>query len=279
MATTPIPVPTAATPTPATTSTALTTEQQLQASLAALANRHANVSYTLIGILILVLVVGGFGAYFANKFVDKEIAAAKTAEGLYDQQKVVAAQATELYQKELASHDADRTKWAQQEATLVTQYKTRTVYVQQQIAAVTAPGKSAQDVYADLHTAYKDNPPVASVPLAVSADPLTQEQLLTFPVTAVQQFTATKIDDDAQKENVDNLNQQLNLKQAANDSLTTDLASANGVIADDKVAIAAADKTIKDYKKVVAPSRFKRIMGGVLKGALFVGGVALGHYL
>jgi hypothetical protein len=240
-----------------------------------------------------VLALGAVGAYFAAKWVDKEVAQAQAAEKLmvqYQKQAQVSDQqaqtANQQYLTELASHNADRVQWGIQQAKLLQAYTTSNQAVNQQIQQAVTPGKSAQDVYADLHGAFKDNPIVEGAALNVSTDPTSKEQLLTFSVPVVQQITATKLNLDLQLSNVGNLNQQLSLEKQANLSLTSDLTGAQTALTATQSALKASqtaetqcEVTVKDYKKVVLPSKFKRIMGGALKGVIFVAGAALGHYL
>lgn len=279
MSTTP-PVPTPATPAAPVLSTI---DKDLQDSLASLAHKHVTVSYTLVGVLVLVLICGCIGAYFANGIFNKEVARAEADEKQMQQDKTDYTALNKTLTDTLAKDAADRTAWAQQVAQLVSQVAARNQVANQQITNVTQPGKSAEDAFADLHSAFKDNPTVESAALNVSKDPATGEQLMTFPVPAVQQFTATKIDRDRDAANLVSMGNELDLANQTNDSLKTDLTNTQAAKAKLETTEAACEKTVADYKKVVVPSRFKRILNGFFKGVTFVGGVAvgavIGHYI
>lgn len=264
---------------PTSAPTLVQIDKELQDSLANLAAKHVTVSYTLVGILLVVLCFGAFGAYFAAKWVDKEVAQAQSAEKLFNQEQQTATMANQQYQQELASHNADRIQWAAQQVQLVQAYSTHNQVVTQQIKQVTQAGKSAQDAFADIHDAYKDNLTVSSASPQVSVDPASGEQMLAFPVSVVQQFTATKLDDDLQTANVANLDQQLSLEKQTNSTLTTDIAASQDDLTKQKAATQACSVALNDYKKVVVVSKFKKIMSGALKGVLFAGGIVIGHYL
>jgi hypothetical protein len=84
------------------------------------------------------------------------------------------------------------------------------------------------------------------------------------------------MDRDRLSDNVSNLNDQIGLQTQTISSLKTDLSNGNDALKKEQAATAGCKTAMADYKKVVAPTKFKRIMGGIWKGTIFAGGVALG---
>lgn len=280
MATTPVvPTPTPApAPTTPTSPTSVSIDKELQDSLAALAHKHVTVSYTLVGVVVLMMLLCCGGGYLALKVYEKEVARAEADEKTMQQDKSDYMALNQKLQTTLAQDAADRAAWAQQEARLVQQVNARNQVVNTQIVDVTKPGKSAEDAYADLHSAYKDNPTVESAPLSVSKDP-SGEQEMTFPVPAVQQFTATKLDRDRLFDNLDSTSQELTLEKQSNVTLTTDLNNTKAAKDALQVTETQCETTVAAYKKVAVKSKFQKFLGGALKVVIFIGGVALGHYI
>lgn len=262
-----------------------------QSVLTQMASHHITLNYVIVAILFFVLTCGGIGAYYGLKGYDKLMQRAEASEKLTIQYEQEWKQVDAQYQKEATEHAADRAQWATQiaaanakEAGLIQQLKDLNTKVDQSIIAVLQPGKSAQEVFGDLKESYKGTP----LPLAlnVSADPQTKEQLLTFPITTVQQFTATKLDRDRLASNVDNLNQQITTKNQTidgltktNTSLTTDF---NALKNDDdklKLANTQCQDTVKKYKAVSVKTKWQKIWAGTKKGAEIAGALLAGYEL
>ena len=268
-----------ATPTPPVpTPTLVQIDKDLQDALAALAGKHVTVSYVVVGVLVLVLSLTGIGGYFALQQIDKAEARAEVAEKTMEQDKQQYTTALASYQQQLAADTADRAadaqKLAQLELSLVAINKT----TQTQVNNVTTPGKSAQEAYVDLINAYKDNKTVSAVTLDTTTDP-SGEQLMAFPIPVVQQFSAIKIEGDGCKSDVVNLSEQLDVQKDENTTLNTDLTNNQKALGDLQKTETQCEATVKDYKKLTTPSKFKKIMGVALKVVLFIGGAALGHSL
>jgi regulator of replication initiation timing len=254
-------------------------------------NHHITLNYVIVLILFFVLTCGGVGAYYGLKGYDKLMQRAEASEKLMVQYEQSWKQADSQYQKEATEHAADRAQWATQiaaanakEAGLIQQLKDLNTKVDQSITAVLQPGKSAQEVFGDLKDSYKNTP--LPLTLNVSADPATKEQLLTFPITIVQQFTATKLDRDRLASNVDNLNQQITTKNQTIDGLTKTNASLttdfNALRADDdklKLANGQCQDTVKKYKAVSVKTRWQKIWAGTKKGAEIAGALLAGYEL
>jgi regulator of replication initiation timing len=244
-----------------------------------------------VGILLLVLTCAGIGGWFGLRGYNKLMDRAEASEKLMVQYEQSWKQADSQYQKEATEHAADRAQWATQiaaanakEAGLIQQLKDLNTKVDQSITAVLQPGKSAQEVFGDLKDSYKNTP--LPLTLNVSADPVTKEQLLTFPITTVQQFTATKLDRDRLASNVDNLNQQITTKNQTIDGLTKTNASLttdfNALRADDdklKLANGQCQDTVKKYKAVAVKTKWQKIWAGTKKGAEIAGALLAGYEL
>ena len=256
-----------------------------------MASHHVTINYVLIAVLVFVIGCAGVGAWFGLKGFDKLMQRAEASENLMLQYEQSWKQADAQYQRQAEEHAADRAQFASQiaaanakEASLVQALREFNTKFDHSIEAILQPGRSAQEAFGDLRDAYKNT----SVPvtLNVSSDPQTKEQLLTFPVTTVQNFTATKLDRDRLASNVDNLNEQLATKQVAvegltktNASLTTDYNALKD--ADDKLKIANAQcqNTVKTYKAVAKKTKSQRIWSGMKTGGMVAVSLLAGYEL
>ena len=256
-----------------------TIDKDLQDSLASLAHKHVTVTYVLIGVLVFVLALGGVGAYIGVKWVDASLARAEASEKLTAQYKTQYDALNLTYQNELAAHAADRAADAQKQAALISSMSNVNQKADTSIAKVLTPGKTATEAFADLKDAYKGTPSIGNLTLNVSKDSASGEQLLTFTVPEVQQVTATKLDRDRLTSNLDNVNQQLTLEKDKTTTLTSDLTNLQTAHTALIKTETQCETTVADYKKVVKPSKFKIVLGYALKGALFAGGIVIGHRL
>jgi hypothetical protein len=272
----------------ATSATHVTVPQDL---LNKLANHHITLNYIVIGILLLVLAFAGVGAWFGlkgyNKLMDRAEASAKqTAQyeqnwkASLDQTKA----ANDLYEKEAAAHAADRAADAQKLLDITKAMQALDARTNQQLTQVLAPGKSAQDAFADLTGAYKGTPGV-SFGLNLSKDS-TGEQLLGFRVPEVQQFSATKIDRDRLFTDNGTLTQQVALKQKDLDSTGLDLKNLQASYtalktSDDNLQLANASckQTVMAYKKVAVRTKWQKLWAGTKRGAEIAGALLAGYEL
>jgi hypothetical protein len=243
----------------------LSAEQQaqlyLQQQLSALAHKHVSVSYTLIGVLVVVLGLAGLGGWLALKFADKQIARAEATEQRFEQ-------AQKDFQTQLATNTAQRAADTQQQGVIVKVVDTRDKSTDAKIQYVLQP-KTPQQALTDLNEAYTGT-------VDFSNTPVTPDGLLSFRVNAVQQFSATKIDRDRLSADLSSYKGLLNLEQNKTTTLTADLTKS-------ETTLAACQLTVTAYKKAATLSKFRKFLNGAEKaGLLMLGAVAgyeIGHKL
>lgn len=233
-------------------------QAQLVDHLAALGHRHANVSFAMLGALVLILALCAVGGYFGLASYEKQLARAEAAEKQYN-----------VDRKELTAQLA-ASKTVQDDATKAQQVIVKVVHdrdvaTDKKIAEVTAPNKSAADALSDLSAAYHGT--IVADPNAITAD-----GRLVFPVFTVQGFTGTKLDRDRLADDLKSSADNLVQEKVKTDALTKDVAKANKAVADAKPAIDA-------YAKIAKHSRLKKFGAGALKVAVFIAGVYAGHAL
>lgn len=245
-----------------------------------LAHKHVTISYTLIGILALVLVGGGFGAFFAAKWVDRALARAEKSEQLYLADKKVSDQAIADLKTQLADSEKARAAAEQKAADLQKQANTIAAVSNQQQQQVLKPGKTASEAYADAKAAYGA---AISTPINIVESPDKTEQMLAFRIPDIQQMTATKIDDTAQKQIVVVKDGIIATKQGEIDGLKKDLATSQDALGKLQTTEKQEHDALEKYKSVAKKSKFKRILGGFWKGtqtvAIAVAAFELGHKL
>lgn len=240
------------TDTPATPVTALQTE------VSALAQKHITVSYLLVAVLVVVLGLASVGGYLAFKFADRQIARAEVSE-----QRFEAAQKD--FQKQLADNTAQRAQDTKQQDVIVKVVDTRDATADKTINQVLSPATTPQDALTGLGSAYKGT-------LELSQTAVTPDGKLSFPLHAVQEFTATKIDRDRLFADRDDIKTALGLEQDKTKSLTADLTGAKGTLSD-------CQDTVKKYKSAAKASVFKRVVKGAGIAVLVAASFYLGHKL
>jgi hypothetical protein len=240
----------------------LTPEQELQAQFttqfAALAHKHATVSYGLIGVLVVVLILAGVGGFIALKFADAQIARAEKQEQQYNADR-------KSWQDQLAASAAQRAAETTQQTAIVKIVDTRDKVADKAISAALKPGATAKQAADGLAASYSDLP--AFGPVTALGDNIVQ-----LSVPQAQQATASRID---QVRLQADLNDEVNLftlEKAKTLSLSNDLASCTTLNTESGKVIAA-------YKKAAKASRLKKFLGGATKVAIFIGGVYFGHKL
>lgn len=245
---------------------------ELQASLAALAHKHVTISYTLAVILAFVLTLGGVGAYLGAKWVDRAMARAEKAEELYHQDKAVSDKAITDLQTQLAQSKEAQAAAEARQAELQKEITVIAANAQKQKDEVLKPGKTASEAYADTAAHYK-----LSSPLNIVESPDKSEQLLAFRIPDIQQMTATKIDDDAAHQTITAKDQQLAEKDKEISSLQLDKSSALNALGKLQTTDAQCEDALKKYKTIAKVSRFKKILKGAIKGVEIGGALVLGY--
>ena len=240
----------------------LSTEQQaqlyLQQQLSTLAHKHVTVSYTLIGVLVVVLGLAGFGGWVAVKFADKQLARAEAQQQRFEQQE-------KDYRTQLAANSAQRTADAQQQAVIVKVVDTRDKSTDAKIQYVLQP-KTPQQALTDLNDAYAGSIDLSNTP--VTPDNL----LLSFSVPTVQKFSATKLDRDRLSADLSNYKGLLKIEQDKTTSLTADLGTVNGTLATCKT-------TVQTYEKAAKVGRFKKFLHAAGGTAVTIGAAVIGFEL
>jgi hypothetical protein len=236
----------------------LALQEKLHNHIAALAHRHASVSYLLIGVLFLVLALCGVGGYVAVKLADERIAHAEKTDQAFEAKK----NDTDV-QLKTSAHERD-------------QMRAKQTLLEAQLAArdkkAAADAAKALDPKADMATIQ------TGVSGAYINDALFKRPLPIFngmfQVTGqqIQRFTATKIERDQYAGDVVTLRSDLDLANGRTDSCQKDLTKEKGTTA-------ACEKVKKEWKGAAKASKFKRFLGGAEKVGLFVAGLAVAHAL
>jgi hypothetical protein len=244
----------------------------LQASLASLAHKHVTLTYAVIGVLVFVLICGGGGAYFAAKWVDRALARAEKSEELYKADKVVSDKAIADLKTQLATSEAARAADEQKYADLAKQIANNNANAGRKEQEILKPGKTASQAYADLAGEYK-----LSSPLNIVESPDKTEQELVLRIPDVQQFSATKVDDDNAHVTIGLQTEQITTKQGEITSLNGDLLASKDALTKLQTTDNQCQDALKKYKTVAKVSRFKKILHGAIKGIEIGGALVLGY--
>jgi hypothetical protein len=233
-------------------------QAQMLAHITELGHRHVTLSYTVIGVLVLVLLLCGVGGYIGLRSYEAQMQRAEVLEKRYlDDRKTLEDQLTKSVEQRAAD--------TQKQSVIVKVVHDRDTTTDAHIAAVTAPGKAPLDALRDLSEAYKGTIPVS--PLAVTTD-----GQLVFPVLTVQGFTGTKLDRDRLDADLTAEKTLFSLEQGKTTTLTADLVQCKKTVDDAKPAIDA-------YKKIAKHSKLKKFFGGAAKVGIFLAGVYAGRKL
>jgi hypothetical protein len=246
--------------------------QAVQDQVHALAQKHVTVSYLLLGILGLTLVMGGFGAYFAAKWVDRALARAEKSEQLYVQYKADADRQIAALNTQLAASEQARAISDAKIADLQKQVINIAANAAKKKEEVLKPGKTASQAYADLAGQY-----TLQSPLNIVESQDKSEQELVFRVPDVQRFTASKIDLDAALQTISLKDEQIKEKDGQIVGLKSDLTKSGEALAAEQKADAQCQDALKQYKKIAKVSKFRRILNGAIKPAIFMAGFVAGY--
>lgn len=239
------------------------TPEEIQSNLhdqfAALAHKHATVSYAVLFVLGLVLALGAVGGYIGLRSYEGQLAKAEAREQQYDADR-------KSWQEELKIRDAERAADAQRVEQLMGQIAARAAQpLPKPIQTALKPDATIPDIEIGLQMAFKGSPefdvPFPSTPPYV---PLSAQQ--------AQLVTQTKVDKDRLTEDLKDEKTIAGLQAGTISSLNTDLTQC-------KVTLSASDKVIADYKKLAKKSKWQKFLGGA-KTALWMAGAAyVGHKL
>jgi septal ring factor EnvC (AmiA/AmiB activator) len=259
-----------------TSVTYATIDKDLQDSLAALAHKHVHISYALIGVILLILALCSVGAYFGNKSWQKAMENAETAEKQMVADRAQYQQTLASMQKQIDTNNQHIAADQAREQSLINQINKRDAAANKTITNVLQPGKSATDAYADVATAYRG---IASFTQDIISDPATSEPLLAFPIPAVQHFTAAELAELRDSKDLADTQGQLAAERDKTANLTANFTNSTETLAKLQATEAQCEQTVADYKKVAKKSRFRKIMDGAIKVAIFAAGIAIGHQL
>lgn len=234
-------------------------ETILQAEIAALASKHVTVSYTLVGVIVLVLALAGAGGWYALRMFDKQLARAEAAEARYDTDR-------KQFADLLAADATTRAKSQTQQVALATTGEARDKKADEAIQVAVKPDATLATTAAGLTSAYSDVVGFGQVDVLPGSDAL-HGPGIELAGHQAQQVTAYKIDRDRLSADLSDLRTSYTLEQTSNSSLTNDLAQC-------KDLNAKSDKVIAGYKKLAKKTKWKTFLSGAKKavviGALVV---------
>lgn len=228
----------------------------IQYEFTKLAHKQATVTYGVLGVLVIFMGMVGTGGYFALKAFNAQ---ADKAAAQY----IVYTDTLKDFQTQLALHDTQR-----QAA------EVKVADLQAQIAK-----RAAQPLPKPVVDGLQEHAPAQAVAGALLSlfpnfDPpeVTTAGKIALSPPEAQQVISRVVDGDRAKLNFQDEKQTVDLQNGTISSLNNDLGAC-------RTTLAEADKTISGYKKVVAPTRWKRFLQGAEKVGLFIAGAALGKVL
>lgn len=239
------------------------TAEEMQSNLhdqfAALAHKHATVSYAVLFVLGLVLILGAVGGYIGLKSYEGQLAKAQLQEMQYNQ---------------------DRKAWEEELQVRAAAREAEALKVEQLLAQIAA--RPSQPLPKPIQTGLK---PDATIPeigfgldLAFKGLPGFQTPVIPFgpyvQLTGQQAQTVTQSKVDLDREKLDNrdLTLAITVEKSTISSLNTDLTTC-------KTTLSEADKVIAGYKKVAKKTKWQKFLGGAKTALLMAGSAYIGHKL
>lgn len=230
-----------------------------QSEVAALAHRHLTLTYGLIGTVILLLVLMGFGGYLGLKSFDAALARQDAKDQQYQQDR-------RIFMDTLAAHDAERTADATKIAQLEAQIAHRDAQpLPKPVQEGLKPDATAKQAADALGIVYSATP-------SFGTPQATPDGKVALTVPEAQQIIQDKYSLTKSQGDLTDQKSINSLLNSANASLTTDLNSCK-----DLNTKAQAD--IAGYKKLAKRSKFRRFLDGAEKVAIFAAGAYVGHKL
>lgn len=245
----------------------------VQSEVSTLAHRHVTLSYLLVGVLVLTLALAAFGGWLSVKAYERALQRAEAAEAISQQREQAFNSQYKAFTDQLAQNEANRAKEQTQQAALLAGIVARD---RQPIPVVIdsglKPGAGVNLVAPALQQAYSDVPAFGQVSVSPDGN-------LAINASQGQFLVKNKVDLDRLSLDFKDLQSVSDLQKAQIGSLNTDLTSCQTGLTDAKAAVAADDKTIKDYKKAAEKTKFQKFLSGAEKVLIFAGGIYLGHKL
>lgn len=238
--------------------TAEEVQSNLHNEFAALAHKHAHVSYAVLAVLGLLLVLGTIGGVFALKSYDKQIARAEARELQYDQDR-------KSWQEELKVRDAERAADALRVEQLMAGIAARQAQpLPPAVKAGLAPTATVVEAKVALESLMGDRPNFGTLSMDTTGNASLRLPQLQILVSDEVDLKRLKLDfSDSQK--------VVELQKGTISSLTKDLDTEKGLNTE-------ANKVIADYKKIAKKSKWKKFFGGT-KTALLMAVAAYGGHL
>lgn len=231
----------------------------LHTEFAALAHKHASVSYVVLAVLALVLVLGGIGGWLGLRSFDAQLVRAQATEAKYEAEHK---QLTDL----LATDAAERARMSAQQATLEAQIAKRdTQAPPAPVVTALKPNATAEQLADGLGFVFK------AVPMFGSPIPLPDGNVALTPQES-QEVVSEKVDFDKLKLDFADTQAISQLETQKFNTSQSDLSSCESTLD-------SAQKTIKSYKTLAVRSKWQKFLSGAAKVGIFVTGVALGHKL
>lgn len=234
----------------------------LQAQFSSLAHKHLTVSYTLVGIIVLILALAGGGGYLALRAFDAQLARAEAREASYDVDR-------KAFVDHLAADAADRTRNQAAQVVLARNISNRDTKADQAIQVAVKPDASLESTASALTDAYSDVVGFGHVDVLPDSTTL-HGAGIELAGHQAQQIVAYKIDRDRLSADLGDLRTSYTLEQASNTSLSNDLVQC-------KDLSVKAEAVIAGYKKIAKRGKFRVFLGGAEKVLLVAGGMYLGH--
>jgi hypothetical protein len=228
--------------------------QQLVAEYAALAHKHVTVSFTLIGVLVLVLGLGAFGAFLGLRSYEAQLSKAEARELQYNADR-------KSWQDTLAQHDAQRAADAQQEAQVIAQIAAR---------AKQAPPPVIQVALSPTATAAEEATGLAQAYASQIEPVVTPDSRLSISQPEAKLIISNKLTGDKALADLVDETKLYNLEVDQNTTLKADLADA-------KAENVEAQKVIQAYKKAAVKSKWRKILDGMKTVGMVAAAAAIGH--
>lgn len=231
----------------------------VQSEVSALAHRHLSFSYALVGTLVLLLVLMGFGGYLGVKAFDQQLARQEAKDTQYQADRKV-------FMDQLSAHDTERAAQQVQISQLQAQISKRDSQpLPKAVQAGLLPDATAEVVAKAVTEAYSNNPAFGQA----SATPAGQVSL---SVPQAQATVEAKVDFDRASADLADEKSTISLLNGTNFSLTNDLNQC-------KLLNTKAEADIQGFKKLATRSKWQKFMAGAEKVALFAAGAYVGHRL
>lgn len=249
-------------------SPSLSTEHDVQALMLAqidkLSQRHVTVSYTVVAALVVVVGLAGVGGWLGLRSYERQVLRAEAIETKYQD-------AQKAFSEQLAANNAERAQDAKASAALLVQIANRAVAppppVVQAGLAVSAPAEGVSDA---LQSVYPTLGAIKVIPTSPGASSASPQLAVTIPQG--QLFIQTKLDLNKATGDLADTSELLSLANRDKSTLSKDLDQCTDLNL-------KANDTISAYKKVAVKSKWRKILDGIEKVGLVLGGAALGRAL